>query len=226
MFNAVKSELCILKPGLDLRSYSSYEMVSNSQINSSLHNNSKTIENISLTVILKLYNYGFSRLHWLNQLIILKTLYRLKGWVVTNPVGWGVWQRHRKSWRLLEACRASWECRSQSSCVLLLGWRSKECCMSPWDLQEERVTKELTSRHGVKRKQFTEAVRLVRSTAGSKDPMWSAKAAVRVIGGNYGECGETVRSQGTVYYIRELIVLLWHGLHIHTLVPGTCRLVV
>lgn len=68
------------------------------------------------------------RLLWLNQLIIFKTLYRLKGWVVMNPMGCGVWQGHRKSRRLLEACRASWECRSQSSCVPLLGcsWRSKE----------------------------------------------------------------------------------------------------
>lgn len=68
------------------------------------------------------------RLLWLNQLIIFKTLYRLKDWYVMNPVGWGVWQGHRKSQRLLEACRASWECRSQSSCVLLLRcwWRSKE----------------------------------------------------------------------------------------------------
>lgn len=99
-------------------------------------------------------------------------------------------------------------------------------CISPWNLGDERVTKGLRSRHGLKKKQFTEAVRLARTTAGSKDPLWSVKAAARVIGGNYGECGKTVCPQGTVYYVRELTVFLRHGLHSHTLVSGTCRLVV
>lgn len=99
-------------------------------------------------------------------------------------------------------------------------------CVSPWDLEDERVTKVLTSRHGLKRKEFTEAVRLLRTSAGSEDHAWSVKAAATVIGGNYGECGQTVCPQGAVYYVRELTVFLQRGLHIHNLVPGTCRLVV
>lgn len=99
-------------------------------------------------------------------------------------------------------------------------------CVSPWDLEDERVTKGLTSRHGLKRKEFTEAVWLLRTSAGSEDHAWSVKAAATVIGGNYRECGKTVCPQGAVYYVRDLTVFLQHGLRIHNLVPGTCRLVV